>query len=177
MRGDVGTVAAHAEALREFEEYARLNRKIPKESLLSILNIDDPGVLSDQIAAHTGLTPLRIERDEDGDHVGRLGSEFIEACRDHLKLGRADVGAISETGKHQAPFTGGGVQGRGLAGDAQLEGLLASIAQSAKDMVPWVYDFDVHLPDGERRRVHGASPTGVSKTCSAGYGTLRKRNV
>ncbi len=39
----------------------------------------------------------------------------------------------------------------------QLEGVRTSIAQSAETMRAWVYDFDICLPSGERRRVHGTS--------------------
>ncbi|MDP1570893.1 MAG: PAS domain S-box protein [Vicinamibacterales bacterium] len=39
----------------------------------------------------------------------------------------------------------------------QLEGLMASIAQSAQTLALWTHDFDVELEDGERRRVQGHS--------------------
>ncbi|NUN96197.1 MAG: endopeptidase La [Candidatus Omnitrophica bacterium] len=35
-----------------FENYVRLQRKIPKENLLSILSLENPSLLADQIAAH-----------------------------------------------------------------------------------------------------------------------------
>jgi ATP-dependent Lon protease len=35
-----------------FESYVKLNRKIPQETLLSIMNLDDPGRLADSIASH-----------------------------------------------------------------------------------------------------------------------------
>jgi ATP-dependent Lon protease len=38
-----------------FEDFARLNRKIPRENLLSIINLEDPGVLADQMAAHMAI--------------------------------------------------------------------------------------------------------------------------
>ncbi|MBD3266421.1 endopeptidase La, partial [bacterium] len=38
-----------------FEQYVKLNRKIPQETLLSIMNLDDPGRLSDNIASHLSI--------------------------------------------------------------------------------------------------------------------------
>ncbi|MDX9753479.1 MAG: endopeptidase La [bacterium] len=35
-----------------FESYVKLNRKIPQETLISIMNLEDPGRLGDSIAAH-----------------------------------------------------------------------------------------------------------------------------
>ena len=35
-----------------FESYVKLNRKVPQETLLSIMNLEDPGRLADNIAAH-----------------------------------------------------------------------------------------------------------------------------
>ena len=51
------------EALRravnqQFEQYVKLNKKIPPEILISISSIEDPGRLADTIAAHL---PLRLE--------------------------------------------------------------------------------------------------------------------
>ena len=39
----------------QFERYVRLNRKIPQETLISILNLDDPNRLADNIAIHASL--------------------------------------------------------------------------------------------------------------------------
>ncbi|MFH1744029.1 MAG: endopeptidase La [bacterium] len=57
----------HIEALirhvmGQFETYVKLNRKIPQETLLSILNIDHPGRLADSISSH--LT-VKIEDRQD----------------------------------------------------------------------------------------------------------------
>jgi ATP-dependent Lon protease len=38
-----------------FERYVRLNRKIPQETLVSLLNLEDPGKLADNIAIHASL--------------------------------------------------------------------------------------------------------------------------
>ncbi|OZB63540.1 MAG: endopeptidase La [Thiomonas sp. 13-66-29] len=56
-------VSAESEALRravvtQFDQYVKLNKKIPPEILTSISGIDDPGRLADTIAAHL---PLKLE--------------------------------------------------------------------------------------------------------------------
>lgn len=55
--------SAETEALRrtiisQFEQYVKLNKKIPPEILSSLAGIDDPGRLADTIAAHL---PLKLE--------------------------------------------------------------------------------------------------------------------
>lgn len=58
------SVGAEVEALRraivgQFEQYVKLNKKIPPEILTSLSGIDDPGRLADTIAAHL---PLKLEQ-------------------------------------------------------------------------------------------------------------------
>lgn len=60
--GDTGK-PSEIEALRravmqQFDQYVKLNKKIPPEILTSIASIDDPGRLADTIAAHL---PLKLE--------------------------------------------------------------------------------------------------------------------
>jgi ATP-dependent Lon protease len=55
---------SETEALRraivaQFEQYVKLNKKIPPEILTSLAGIDDPGRLADTIAAHL---PLKLEQ-------------------------------------------------------------------------------------------------------------------
>ena len=57
-------VSAETEALRraivgQFEQYVKLNKKIPPEILTSLAGIDDAGRLADTIAAHL---PLKLEQ-------------------------------------------------------------------------------------------------------------------
>jgi ATP-dependent Lon protease len=57
------TASNELEALRravmqQFDQYVKLNKKIPSEILTSISSIDDPGRLADTIAAHL---PLKLE--------------------------------------------------------------------------------------------------------------------
>ncbi len=56
--------SAEVEALRravmaQFEQYVKLNKKIPQEILTSLTGIDEPGRLADTISAHL---PLKIEQ-------------------------------------------------------------------------------------------------------------------
>ena len=44
--------------MQQFDQYVKLNKKIPSEILTSISSIDDPGRLADTIAAHL---PLKLE--------------------------------------------------------------------------------------------------------------------
>ncbi|HXK92988.1 MAG TPA: endopeptidase La [bacterium] len=45
-----------------FESYVKLNRKVPQETLLSIINLDDPGRLADNIAAHLSVKIAEKQR-------------------------------------------------------------------------------------------------------------------
>ena len=56
-------ISSEIEALRravmqQFDQYVKLNKKIPPEILTSISSIDDPGRLTDTIAAHL---PLKLD--------------------------------------------------------------------------------------------------------------------
>jgi len=60
---DDATASSEVEALRravtqQFDQYVKLNKKIPSEILSSIAGIDSPGRLADTIAAHL---PLKLE--------------------------------------------------------------------------------------------------------------------
>jgi ATP-dependent Lon protease len=62
-RAPGGEPSPEVEALRravtqQFDQYVKLNKKIPPEILTSIAGIDDPGRLADTIAAHL---PLKLE--------------------------------------------------------------------------------------------------------------------
>ena len=57
IQPETGDVDTEVEALRravlqQFDQYVKLNKKIPPEILTSISSIDDPGRLADTIAAH-----------------------------------------------------------------------------------------------------------------------------
>lgn len=62
-QAEQGADSSEIEALRravmqQFDQYVKLNKKIPPEILTSISSIDDPGRLADTIAAHL---PLKLE--------------------------------------------------------------------------------------------------------------------
>ncbi|MDB5875154.1 MAG: lonA, partial [Ramlibacter sp.] len=61
--GEKDPKSSEVEALRravmqQFDQYVKLNKKIPPEILTSISSIDDPGRLADTIAAHL---PLKLD--------------------------------------------------------------------------------------------------------------------
>jgi len=62
--GDAGseTEALRRAILSQFDQYVKLNKKIPPEILASLNGIDDAGRLADTIAAHL---PIRIEQKQD----------------------------------------------------------------------------------------------------------------
>ncbi|MBP6501948.1 MAG: endopeptidase La [Rhodoferax sp.] len=58
-RGQASEIEALRRAvMQQFDQYVKLNKKIPPEILTSISSIDDPGRLADTIAAHL---PLKLE--------------------------------------------------------------------------------------------------------------------
>ncbi|MBW7833669.1 MAG: endopeptidase La [Simplicispira suum] len=85
---DANTRPSEIEALRravmqQFDQYVKLNKKIPPEILTSISSIDDPGRLADTIAAHL---PLKLENKQavlDLSEVkGRLENLFEQLDRE-----------------------------------------------------------------------------------------------
>jgi len=83
-----GVEATELEALRravmqQFDQYVKLNKKIPSEILTSIAAIDDPGRVADTIAAHL---PLKLESKQtvlDLDAVAqRLENLFVQLERE-----------------------------------------------------------------------------------------------
>ena len=60
--------------MQQFDQYVKLNKKIPPEILTSISSIDDPGRLADTIAAHL---PLKTRK-----QAGRAGSR---RCQERLE--------------------------------------------------------------------------------------------
>ncbi|MFE8644040.1 endopeptidase La [Sphingomonas sp. NCPPB 2930] len=63
LQDELSKASSEIEALRravmqQFDQYVKLNKKIPPEILTSISSIDDPGRLADTIAAHL---PLKVD--------------------------------------------------------------------------------------------------------------------
>lgn len=69
--------------MQQFDQYVKLNKKIPPEILTSIASIDDPGRLADTIAAHL---PLKLENKQAvldlSDVKGRLENLFEQLDRE-----------------------------------------------------------------------------------------------
>ena len=57
--GTPETEALRRAILSQFDQYVKLNKKVPPEILTSLNGIDEPGRLADQIAAHL---PIKIEQ-------------------------------------------------------------------------------------------------------------------
>ncbi|MBP6118902.1 MAG: endopeptidase La [Giesbergeria sp.] len=85
---DAQTRPSEIEALRravmqQFDQYVKLNKKIPPEILTSISSIDDPGRLADTIAAHL---PLKLDNKQAvldlSDIKGRLENLFEQLDRE-----------------------------------------------------------------------------------------------
>ncbi|MDH4062661.1 MAG: endopeptidase La, partial [Aquincola sp.] len=79
------------EALRravtqQFDQYVKLNKKIPPEILTSIAGIDDAGRLADTIAAHL---PLKLEAKQsvlDLDDVGKRMEKLLELLEHEVDI-------------------------------------------------------------------------------------------
>src|SRR5690625_1849230 len=60
--GDTEAEALRRTVVGQFEQYVKLNKKIPQEILSSLTSIDDAGRLADTIAAHL---PLKLEQKQE----------------------------------------------------------------------------------------------------------------
>ena len=58
LKGENEIEALRRAVMQQFDQYVKLNKKIPPEILTSIASIDDPGRLADTIAAHL---PLKLD--------------------------------------------------------------------------------------------------------------------
>jgi ATP-dependent Lon protease len=94
--------------IQQFDQYVKLNKKIPPEILSSISSIDDPGRLADTIAAHL---PLKLENKQIildlSDIKARLESLFeqIEREVDILNVDKKIRGRVKrQMEKNQRDF-------------------------------------------------------------------------
>ena len=94
--------------MQQFDQYVKLNKKIPPEILSSISSIDDPGRLADTIAAHL---PLKLENKQIildlADIKSRLESLFeqIEREVDILNVDKKIRGRVKrQMEKNQRDF-------------------------------------------------------------------------
>jgi len=83
--------------IKQFEKYVRLNKRIPPETLMSIINIDNPGRLADLIASYltlkvdekqTILEAVAIQK-----RLGKL-SEFLDKELEVLEVERKLQGKV-----------------------------------------------------------------------------------
>ncbi len=82
-----GKHASEIEALRravtqQFDQYVKLNKKIPSEILTSIASIDDAGRLADTIAAHL---PFKLEQQAGRSWSWSMSSERLENLFEQLE--------------------------------------------------------------------------------------------
>ncbi|NDY42109.1 endopeptidase La [Dissulfurirhabdus thermomarina] len=73
-----------------FEEYVKLNKKIPSEVALSISSIDDPARLSDTIAAHI---PLKVHDKQsllEQVHAGRRLERLLTLMRTEIQVAQTE---------------------------------------------------------------------------------------
>src|SRR6185312_410230 len=72
--------------LAQFDQYVKLNKKIPPEVLTSLAGIDGAGRLSDTIAAHL---PLKLEQKQqilDNFHVGRRLEQLLQLLETEIDI-------------------------------------------------------------------------------------------
>ena len=97
--------ASEVEALRravtqQFDQYVKLNKKIPPEILTSIAGIDDAGRLADTIAAHL---PLKLENKQSVLDLVDVDKRAREAARAARARGRHPAGREAHPRPRQAP--------------------------------------------------------------------------
>jgi ATP-dependent Lon protease len=76
--------------MQQFDQYVKLNKKIPSEILTSISSIDDPGRLADTIAAHL---PLKLESKQvvlDLDKVNKRLENLFEQIEREVDILNVD---------------------------------------------------------------------------------------
>ena len=102
---EAGHASREIEALRravtqQFDQYVKLNKKIPPEILTSIAGIDDAGRLADTIAAHL---PLKLENKQVGARPVRRRQAPREAARAARARSRHPAGRKAHPRPRQAP--------------------------------------------------------------------------
>jgi len=87
---DSETEAMRRTMIQQFDQYVKLNKKIPPEILTSISSIDDPGRLADTIAAHL---PLKLESKQvvlDLDSVAKRLENLFEQLEREVDILNVD---------------------------------------------------------------------------------------
>jgi ATP-dependent Lon protease len=113
LLGDLGE-AHEVEAMRrallaQFDQYVKLNKKIPPEILTSMAGIDDGGRLADAIAAHL---PLKLEQKQEILEMGAVAKRLehllglLEGEVDILRRSRSIRGRVKrQMGRASASTT------------------------------------------------------------------------
>ena len=104
LPGDSGE-AHEVEAMRrallaQFDQYVKLNKKIPPEILTSMAGIDDGGRLADAIAAHL---PLKLEQKQEILEMGAVAQAPRAPARPARRRGRHPAGREAHPRPRQAP--------------------------------------------------------------------------
>jgi ATP-dependent Lon protease len=92
-RADIASTELEAlrrAVMQQFDQYVKLNKKIPSEILTSISSIDDPGRLADTIAAHL---PLKLESKQvvlDLDKVNKRLENLFEQIEREVDILNVD---------------------------------------------------------------------------------------
>ena len=96
---DVEMDAQMRSALGLFEQYVKLNKKVPAELLPSLASIDDPGRLADTIAAHLNLKledkQLILETTAAAQRLERIAT-YIEGEIDILQIEKKIRGRVKQ---------------------------------------------------------------------------------
>ena len=90
FQADSEIEALRRAVMQQFDQYVKLNKKIPPEILTSISSIDDPGRLADTIAAHL---PLKLENKQvvlDLDGVRERLSNLFEQIESEVEILNVD---------------------------------------------------------------------------------------
>ena len=103
---DKETLALMRSVFTEFDQYVKLNKKIPPEILTSLASIDDAGRLADTIAAHL---PIKLEQSRKSSKCSPCmpGSNICSACSmpiDILQLKRYPWSREAPDGKSQREY-------------------------------------------------------------------------
>jgi ATP-dependent Lon protease len=114
--------------IAQFEQYVKLNKKVPPEILTSLSGIDEPGRLADTVAAHMALKLSEKQRVlEIQDVKSRLEQilGIIEGEIDVLHIEKRIRGRV----KQQIWYVEGS-QGQGDLGTEQVEADVANVRRS-----------------------------------------------
>ena len=88
-----------ARVIAQFDQYVKLNKKIPPEILTSLAGIDDAGRLADTIAAHL---PLKLEQKQQVLEMFDVGKRLEHLLEQLEARGRHPAGREAHPRPRQA---------------------------------------------------------------------------